>query len=83
MIACGWCGAGTESDRCSNCGRDPEQAYTQRNRTPLVFNDHSRRLADARKRLTASGRAITVDRLAEEIGVDARTVRRWQQMSAK
>jgi len=85
-IACGWCGASTEVKPCSSCGRDPELAHAQRGRPAPALDDQAsiaRRLADARHRLSAGGRAITVERLAEELDVSPRTVRRWQQMAAR
>lgn len=88
MIVCGWCGAGTEAGACRSCGRDPAVPWLQRGQTPQAFDaatervkEQQSRLAAARRALTDAGVAITNAALAEELGVDERTVRRW--MSAR
>jgi predicted transcriptional regulator len=43
---------------------------------------HRRLLAEAEKALRDEGREATVDRVAEHLGIDPRTVRRWRAVSA-
>lgn len=89
MIRCGWCGKDTANrDRCTSCGHaDPERPWVQR-REPVPEVSHApgrpsvepdeaaRRLAAARREI---GPGATVEAMAEHLGVDPRTVRRWQQ----
>ena len=79
MIACGWCGQSTTpGPRCAQCGRDPALPYVQRGLEPTPADKYARErrlLAEAERDL---GHDATAERLAERLGVDARTVRRWQ-----
>jgi hypothetical protein len=82
VIECGWCGQPTKPGRCGNCQRDPALPWLQRGTEPPAFGAtevHRRRLAQAYREL---GRDASVERLAEFLDVDARTVRRWRAMSA-
>lgn len=86
MIRCGWCGNPTAGDPCSACGHeDPVRPWYQRGQEPpkVAKADEARkRLAAARHAIESEGRKATVDALAEQLGVDPRTVRRWREMTA-
>jgi hypothetical protein len=79
MIACGWCDTPTPPGACVRCGRDAALPWTQRGVEPPKADTPRRRLAEA---YAAVGNDATVERLAEYLDVDPRTVRRWRQMSA-
>ena len=90
MIACGWCGEPTTSlDRCSHCGHeDPARPWVQRGQEPptaadIERADRRRRIAAARRRLEDAGQRVTDEALAELLGVSARTVGRWREMSGQ
>lgn len=85
MIECGWCGGETKPGRCSACGREPIVPWTQRGLMPPAVTSSSRNrrlLAEAEKALREEGREPTVDRVAEHLGIDPRTVRRWRAVSS-
>lgn len=84
MLVCGWCEhPSARADLCSHCGHeDPARPWVQRGRTPPSVAEYEvaerrRRIAEARRRLEASGQPVTNSALAEVLGVDARTVGRW------
>lgn len=88
MIRCGWCGAGTAHGHCEACGRDPVIPWEQRGLRPPEFDPEAEKtaeqqalLAGARRALTEAGEKVTNAALAEQLGIDERTVRRW--MSGK
>lgn len=88
MIVCGWCGHPTKPETCETCGRDPVVPWEQRGLAAPKFDPAAERAKEQAARLTAARRAlieagakITNAALAEAIGVDEKTVRRW--MSAK
>lgn len=74
-IVCGFCASVTDgSEPCVNCRHDPLLPYAQRGAAPVP--------ADASLRLSAATRALgataTTEQLAEHLGVEPRTVRRWR-----
>jgi hypothetical protein len=80
VIFCGFCGQPTEPELCANCRHDPVLPYLQRGQEP----DPVERGPEIRRRLAQAARDLdnpTAERLAERLGVSARTVRRWQQMT--
>lgn len=93
VIVCGWCSKPTaNADRCTSCGHeDPARPWVQRGATPPAIGQPAagrprldpaavrRQLAEAERAL--DGRAPTVDALAEELGVDPATVRRWRKVA--
>lgn len=83
MILCGWCGQPTEPEGvCTSCGRSPRIPYEQRGQQPTQAADPVReRLLGAYRAIRERGDTVTVARIAEELDVSDRTVRRWQQMS--
>ena len=84
MIVCGWCNAETDLGRCTACGRDPALPWAQRALEPPVVTvaaRHRRLLAEATVAIRAEGSEPTIDRLAERLEVDPRTVRRWRALS--
>ena len=90
-IVCGWCEGATEPDRCSHCGRDPALPWFQRAAEhPRASEDH----ASGRPKLDPSqirqklriaikelGSDATKAQLAEHLGIDMRTLGRWQKVS--
>lgn len=85
MILCGWCSEPTkDGERCDHCRHiDPTRPYTQRGLpVPDASEAKLRRLARAEADIRAAGEVVTVERLAERLGVDPRTVRRWREVSA-
>lgn len=85
MIRCGFCGGETAPGSCSLCGRDPALPYVQRGMEPPVIDEaarHRQALAEATSAIEASGLRATIDRLAEQLDVSPRTVRRWREMTA-
>lgn len=82
MRTCGWCGHPTATDPCSSCGHiDPDRPWIQRGQVPPVVDDaerHRRLLAEARDTLRREGVEPTIERLAEQLDVSPRTVRRWR-----
>jgi len=85
MIECGWCGQPARPDRCGNCHRDPALPWVQRGQEPPAPDTADavrRRLAAAGSDIEAQGNRVTAERLAEQLDVSPRTVRRWQQMAA-
>ena len=84
MIVCGWCHADTDPVRCSACGRDPAVPWVQRALEPPTVSLAERRrrqLTAATAALRAEGVEPTIDRLAERLDIDPRTVRRWRAVS--
>lgn len=79
LILCGWCGVPTPAGACASCGRDAVLPWTQRGTTPPQADTPTRRLAEA---TAALGSDATIERIAEFLDVDPRTVRRWRQKSA-
>lgn len=81
MIVCGWCGKDTANeDRCTSCGHiEPTRPFVQRGEPVPRADVRRRRLAEA---AAALGPDATIERIAEFLEVDARTVRRWRQKSA-
>lgn len=79
-IACGFCSAATDDGSpCVNCRRDPVIPYAQRGAAPDLADTPRLRLAEA---ASALGSDATIERIAEYLAVDPRTVRRWRQKSA-
>ncbi len=82
MIACGWCGQSTTpGPRCAQCGRDPALPWLQRGQEPPIADLYARErrlLVEAERDLRQQGLEPTAELLAERIGRDVRTVRRWQ-----
>jgi len=63
------------------CGREAALPWIQRNEEPPAvtsFARNRRLLAQAERSIRADGLEPTIDRLAERLGRDARTVRRWR-----
>jgi hypothetical protein len=86
MIVCGWCHGDTEPGHCSSCGRDPALPWLQRATEPPVVTPadrYARFLAVAETQIRLEGHEPTIERLAERLDVDPRTVRRWRAMSAR
>lgn len=84
MIVCGWCHAETQPARCSLCGRDPALPWVQRGQEPptVTAADRNRiRMVRTSADLVAEGLEPTIERLADRLGVDPRTVRRWRGVS--
>lgn len=88
-IECGWCGSPTKPERCSSCGRAPEQPWIQRGQEapriptkagrPGLDEKTVRSLwAQAKRELAAEGRPATLDAIAEKLDRDPRTVREWR-----
>jgi len=74
-IVCGFCSAVTDDgEPCVNCRHDPVIPYTQRGAEPVVA-DASLRLSEA---VRALGATATTEQLADYLGVEPRTVRRWR-----
>jgi methylphosphotriester-DNA--protein-cysteine methyltransferase len=85
MIVCGWCHSDTAPGRCSPSGREPALPWLQRATEPPVVTEaerHRRLLTDATAALRAEGADPTTERLAEHLGIDPRTIRRWRAVSA-
>jgi hypothetical protein len=85
VIVCGWCHGETTPDRCSLCGRDPALPWVQRGQEPPAVNPAERnrvRMVRASTDLLAEGYEPTIERLADRLGVDPRTVRRWRAVSS-
>ena len=80
MIRCGWCRRATSDEAvCGSCGHpSPRQPWEQRGLQPPEIDEHTERLRDAQAELRRQGRPVTVEALAEHLGVDARTVQRWR-----
>lgn len=84
VIVCGWCGQDTRPGACGTCGRDPAVPWLQRAQEPPVVDEaakHRRQLAEAAKAIESEGLRPTIDRLAEQLDVSPRTVRRWREMA--
>ena len=88
-IICGWCESATEPDRCSHCGRDPALPWFQRAQEPPKASEprSGRPTLDAsqiRQRLRIAlkelGEGVTKAALAEHLGIDTRTLGRWQKL---
>lgn len=92
MIRCGWCGWPTrDAPLCSNCGRDPQKAWRQRNQSapivehlpaghPVLDAATIRSLyGAARMVLLSAGHPATVEAIAEQLGRSPRTVRDWRK----
>ena len=92
MIRCGWCGGATRDEiTCDMCGRDPVKPYRQRGKWPpqietpergrphLDVREARKRIESAEYQLRQQGRAVTTEAVAELLGVDPRTIRRWRQ----
>jgi hypothetical protein len=82
MIVCGWCGQPTTpGPACASCGRDPALPWTQRGLFAPLADKYARErrlLAEAERDIRGQGLEPSADRLAERLGIDARSVRRWQ-----
>lgn len=86
-VACGWCGHPTAPGTCGYCGRDPSRPYLQRG-IPVVHVpmpkagrpglDDATIRARLREATEILGPDATVQEIAEQLGVDPRTVRRWK-----
>ena len=76
-IVCGFCSAATDdASACVNCHHDPVLPYTQRGVAVALADTPRLRLAEA---ASALGSDATVERIAEYLDVDPRTVRRWRK----